>query len=172
MPHVEYRLGGRQRLYWLVVGALWLPVAALRLAAGGWVTALVAALIAAALAGTYLVAGRFGVTLTPHDVVVRGVRQTAIDWREIRDVTAVDFLGSRRVALHHADGSITRPWAPMHSWAQPDPHFDAKFHTIYAWWSAGRDGGRPPYPSGPNPPVTYARPQDGVDPRLPPYLPR
>lgn len=157
MPHVEFCLAIRQRLYWLVVGGLWLGVAGLRLAAGAAPTAVAALVVGALAAAGFFLSGRFGVTLAPHQIVVRGLRNRAIAWQEIRDVTAVDFVSSRRVALHLADGSSLRPWAPLHSWAQPDPEFDTKFHTIYRWWVAARTEATPvalplgtphgPYPS-------------------------
>lgn len=158
MPHVEFCLEVRQRLYWLVVGGSWVGVAVLRLAAGGVLTAM-AALFAAGLAATgFFVSRWFGVTLTPHQIVARGLRKRAIPWPEIRDVTAVDFISSRRVALHLADGSVLRTWAPLHSWAQPDPEFDAKFHTIYGWWLAARSGTAPVPPPAPPPPAAHPSP--------------
>ncbi|MQA88435.1 MAG: hypothetical protein GEV03_28415 [Streptosporangiales bacterium] len=163
VPHVEFRLESRQRLYWLVLGGLWLGVALLRLAAGGVLTAVAALVVAAAAATGFLVSRRFGVALAPHQIVVRGLRSRAIRWAEIRDVTAVDFISSRRVALHLADGSVLRTWAPLHNWAQPDPEFDAKFHTIYQWWLAARAGPAPmpPPPSSgpPSPPPDRIRDQ-------------
>lgn len=148
VPHVEFRLPARQRVYWLVVGVLWLPVGGLRLGAGDLVGAPAALVVAAGFAAFFALAGRYGLTLTPRHVIVRGLRRRVVGWGEVRDVTAADFLGSRRVALHLADGSTAHPWAPLHSWAQPDPEFDSKFHMVYEWWLAARA-------AAPVPPAAY-----------------
>lgn len=158
MPRVDFRLESGQRIYWLVVGLLWLPVAALRFAAGGIATGVAALALAAVLVATFFVAGRYGVTLTPGYLVVRGLRRRVIAWDEIRDITAANVVSSKRVAVHLADGSTTRPLAPLHNWVQPDREFDRKFSTIYDWWLGARAAMPPPpvtrrTPSSPQPPT-------------------
>ncbi|MFI1096304.1 hypothetical protein [Streptomyces sp. NPDC020917] len=76
----------------------------------------------------------FGITLTPRDAVVHGLRRRTIPWTRVADVRAEPFAGGRRVVLYETDGRRTplrMPSTAMLSW---DRAFEAKAATIRAWW--------------------------------------
>ena len=86
----------------------------------------------------------FGVTLTPRDAVVHGLRRRTIPWTRVADVRAEPFAGGRRVVLYETDGRRTPLRMPSTAMLAWDRAFDAKTATIHAWWLRhGPAGGDP-----------------------------
>ena len=85
----------------------------------------------------FLMSQSFGITLTPTEARVHGVRRRTIRWSDVRAVTTEKKLGTRYVILHQADRR-TRLRAPITGFLITDRDFDAKYHTIGQWWLAHR----------------------------------
>lgn len=80
----------------------------------------------------------FGITLTPTEAHVHGLRRRTIRWSDVRAVTTEKTLGTRSVILYQADRR-TRLRAPITGFLIRDRDFERKYHTIGQWWLDHRD---------------------------------
>ena len=146
MNEIVFSLSSRQRLLFLVAGGV-LALMGLTsvLSGGGGGFQLILGVI---FVGYYFWFARFGSTLTPQGIVVRGLSTQYVPWQQIARIDTYNVMGGRGVVLRLATGGNKRLRAPMSAPLQRDPDFDAKLATIQQWWQhyAGRQ--QAPGPAG------------------------
>lgn len=76
----------------------------------------------------------FGVTLTPHELVMRGLTRRHVAWSDVVAITQESMLGSRYVRLWTRTGRRRRLRAPVTQLGVGRRRFDADFAILEQWW--------------------------------------
>jgi hypothetical protein len=141
MNEINFTMSSRQRLPFAVAGGVFLVAGLLAIAggSGGGFQLLLGVVFTA----YYFWFARFGATLTPQGVIVRGLTTQRIPWQQIAAVDTYRALGGTGVVLRMAGGGSKRLRAPVTAPLQRDPDFQAKVATFQQWWQhyAGQQAG-------------------------------
>ena len=88
------------------------------------------------LLGLLVAAGNlaFGVTLTPHELVMRGLTRRHVAWSDVVAITQESMLGSRYVRLWTRTGRRRRLRAPVTQLGIGRRRFDTDFAVLEQWW--------------------------------------
>lgn len=76
----------------------------------------------------------FGVTLTPRDLVMRGLIRRRVAWSDVVAITQESTLGARYVRLWTRSGRARRLRAPFTQFGVGRRRFDADFAVLQQWW--------------------------------------
>lgn len=91
-------------------------------------------------AGSVHLVNSQGVTLTPGALVVHrfGKPRRVVPWAEIEGLSIRSVLSAEQIVLHRTGGRRRIRLAIPSGGFLGDPAFLTKYHTIGAWWLAGR----------------------------------
>lgn len=82
----------------------------------------------------------FGVTLTPNDLVMRGIVRRRVPWSEVVAITEERKFGTRYVRLWTRSGRNRRLRAPFAQFGVGHRRFESDFAMLERWWMRNTPG--------------------------------